>query len=174
MQSRSWQPSTEPRIERALQDWRPDLIGTLVFVLHEGHVLLIEKKSGHGAGLCNGPGGKLEPGESAAQCARRELLEELQVTVQTVTEVARLRFIDTEGPQWLGHVFLGRGLQGVPTETPEAQPLWAAVDQLPLERMWPDDRIWLPKVLQGDQLEGDFLLASQRLLGYRWRYCDCW
>ncbi|MFK7915662.1 MAG: 8-oxo-dGTP diphosphatase [Pseudomonadales bacterium] len=169
MQSDSWHPDTDLRIERALQNWKPDLVGTLLFVVHEGHVLLIEKKTGHGAGKINGPGGKLEANETPEQCARRELREELQVAVQTVTAAATLRFIDRSGPQWLGYVFLGQGLIGTPTETAEAQPVWAANDALPLDRMWPDDRIWLPLILAGQQLQGDFLLEGERLVAHRWR-----
>ena len=38
-----------------LRDWRPDHIGTLVFLLADGRVLLMRKKRGHGAGRINGP-----------------------------------------------------------------------------------------------------------------------
>ena len=144
-------------------------MGTLVFVVQDGHVLLIEKKTGHGAGGVNGPGGKLNPGEAPLQCARRELQEELHVTVDALTQAATLRFIDRNGPQWLGYAFIGRGLTGIPTETAEAQPLWSPIESLPLARMWPDDRIWLPKILAGQRLEGDFLLDGPRLLTHRWR-----
>ena len=36
-------------------DWQPDFIGTLVFILRGPDVLLIQKHTGHGAGLINGP-----------------------------------------------------------------------------------------------------------------------
>lgn len=35
-----------------------------MFVVRGGEILLIEKKRGHGAGKVNGPGGKIDPGES--------------------------------------------------------------------------------------------------------------
>ena len=37
-------------------------LATLLFVCQGDEVLLMEKKRGHGAGLINGPGGKLEAG----------------------------------------------------------------------------------------------------------------
>ncbi|MGI9326000.1 MAG: 8-oxo-dGTP diphosphatase [Pseudomonadales bacterium] len=164
-----WHPNEQPEIETLLQSWHADMIGTLVFMQQGDEVLLIYKKTGHGQGLFNGPGGKLEQGETPLECARRELREELSVTADRLTPMARLRFIDTAGPQWLGYVYCGHGLQGVPTESAEARPQWFPCTDLPLDRMWPDDSIWLPLILQGQSLEGDFLLSGQQLLCYRWR-----
>ena len=63
-----WSPmvAEEPQAEltRRLVDWRPDHIGTLTFLHQHGRVLLMRKKRGHGAGKINGPGGKLESGET--------------------------------------------------------------------------------------------------------------
>ena len=44
-------------------NWRPDFIGTLVFLVCHSEILLIRKKTGHGRGQINVPGGKIEPGE---------------------------------------------------------------------------------------------------------------
>ena len=43
-------------------DWSPKEIGTLVYVADGDRILLIEKLRGHGAGLINAPGGRLEHG----------------------------------------------------------------------------------------------------------------
>ena len=45
-------------------DWSPKEIGTLVYVADGDRILLIEKLRGHGAGLINAPGGRLERGET--------------------------------------------------------------------------------------------------------------
>ena len=55
-----------------VEDWRPDFVGTLVFVIDGAKVLLIRKKTGHGAGKINGPGGKFEETETVSECAVRE------------------------------------------------------------------------------------------------------
>ena len=59
------------------QTWQPEEVATLMFVMTDNQVLLIRKKRGLGAGNINGPGGRIEPGESPMQCAVRETEEEL-------------------------------------------------------------------------------------------------
>jgi len=150
-------------LQSRLQDWQPDLVGTLMFIRVADRVLLIHKRRGHGAGRINGPGGKLEPGESPLDCAVRETLEETGVRAAQPARVARMRFLDTEGPDWLGHVFLASGYTGTPVATDEAVPEWFPLAELPLERMWSDDALWLPRILAGECLAGDFLFSSGRL-----------
>ena len=56
-------------------NWRPQERGVLCFIVKEGRILLIEKKRGLGAGKVNGPGGRIEKGETAEQAAVRETQE---------------------------------------------------------------------------------------------------
>ncbi|MBT4161861.1 MAG: NUDIX hydrolase, partial [Gammaproteobacteria bacterium] len=42
------------------ENWEPEEVATLLFVVRDGRVLLIRKKRGLGAGKINGPGGRLE------------------------------------------------------------------------------------------------------------------
>ena len=58
--------------------WRARDPATLVFVFRGDEVLLINKKRGLGKGKVNGPGGKVDPGETALQAAIRELEEKGQ------------------------------------------------------------------------------------------------
>ncbi len=53
-----------------------ELAGIGVLVVRDGKVLLGRRLSAHGHGTWSPPGGKPRPGESAWDCARRELLEE--------------------------------------------------------------------------------------------------
>ncbi len=48
-------------------NWEPGLRATLMFIVDEAReeVLLIRKKRGLGAGKINGPGGKIDPGETS-------------------------------------------------------------------------------------------------------------
>ena len=60
--------------------WQPTEKATLLFVLMDGRILLIDKKTGLGAGKIDGPGGRIDPGETALHGAIREVQEELCVT----------------------------------------------------------------------------------------------
>jgi len=150
-----------------LADWSPDLVGTLLFLVADGRVLLIHKRRGHGAGRINGPGGKLDAGETPLACAIRETLEETGVTVQDARLVAVMRFVELEGDDWLGYVFVAHRYTGAPGATDEAVPEWFPLERLPLERMWPDDRLWLPRVLAGETLRGDFLFRCGELIAWQ-------
>lgn len=163
------EPGDLAELTRRLQGWRPDQTGTLMFLHHAGRVLLIRKRRGHGAGKINGPGGKPEPGETPLQCVIRETEEETGVQVQAPRLAAVFRFIDLHQTDWLGFIYRGRCWSGEPRVTAEAFPDWYPVTELPFDEMWEDDRLWLPRVLSGDCLEGDFLFADGALLAYRLR-----
>ncbi len=156
-------------LTRRLTDWRPDQVGTLMFLRRGPEVLLIEKLRGHGAGRINGPGGKPEPAETPVDCAIRETVEEVGVRPLDPRLAGVFRFVDEEDADWLGYVYLARSFVGTPTATAEAVPEWHRADALPFERMWDDDRHWLPRVLAGERVEGNFLFRRGVLVAYRLR-----
>lgn len=129
---------------------------TLVFVVRDGQVLLIRKKRGLGAGKVNGPGGKIDPGETPEECAVREVREELGITVTGLTLAGTLSFQFVDGLALFVHVFRASGIIGTPVETPEATPLWTAIPEIPYDQMWADDIFWLPHLIEGRRFEGRF------------------
>lgn len=138
---------------------------TLCFVVRGGEVLLIEKRRGLGAGWYNGPGGKLEAGETPRECVIREVREEVGIEVgsgvRTETDsrlekVGELTFtLDGEGHTFC-HVFRTEEYDGEPTTSPEAHPVWFPLEDVPYDRMWEDDSLWLPGVLAGRSVRGTF------------------
>jgi 8-oxo-dGTP diphosphatase len=130
-------------------NWTPTLQATLMFIVDEsrGEVLLIRKKRGLGQGKINGPGGKMDPGETPEQCAVRETQEELGVKALHPSKHGELWFDFTDGLKMRVHVFLAKGLEGVAQETEEAIPMWTSLNRLPFEEMWEDDRYWLKELL---------------------------
>lgn len=162
-------PATLAELDRRLAGWRPDQIGTLMFLQDRGRVLLIRKRRGHGAGKINGPGGKPEPGETPLQCVLRETEEEVGVRPLDARLAAVFRFLDQQDADWLGFIFTARGYRGAPRVTEEAVPAWHHAAHLPFDEMWDDDRHWLPRVLAGERLEGDFLFRAGSLLAHRIR-----
>jgi len=147
--------------------WQAVHKATLIFVVQAGKVLLIRKKRGLGAGKINGPGGKLEPGETSQQCAHREIKEELCIDVAESTNYGRLRFQFIDGYSIDVQVFVAIDFNGAPSETEEAVPLWFDIADIPYDEMWADDRIWLPRVLAGERVDGCFLFDEDRLLDHK-------
>jgi 8-oxo-dGTP diphosphatase len=140
---------------------------TLVFLLRDGEILLARKKRGLGAGLINGVGGKIEPGESPEEAAARECREEIGVTPLDLTPAGEHEFLmDADADPWDLHVavFTAVRWEGEPVETDEAAPRWFGVDEVPYDEMWADDRFWLPQVIGGEAVHGRFAFDSAETL----------
>lgn len=127
---------------------------TLCYPVDGDRVLLIEKQRGVGDGKVNGPGGKLEPGETPRECVVREVREEVAVTVDP-RKVGELHFTFGDDPFMFVHVFRADDPSGEPEPSAEAEPFWCPVDEIPYDRMWEDDRYWVPHLLDGTTFRGD-------------------
>ena len=146
--------------------WTPGEKATLLFVLRDGRILLIDKKTGLGAGKVNGPGGRIEPGETARDGAIREVQEELCVTPTGVQEAGELYFQFVDGYALHGVVFTATGFDGQLCETYEAAPRWTPLESIPYERMWADDALWLPLLLKGQRFRGYFIFDGDLMLDF--------
>lgn len=149
------------------QSWRPTDRATLVFVLREDEILLINKKRGLGRGKVNGPGGKVDPGETVEQCAIRECQEELGIQVNKLQHLGEHKFQFTNGYSIHCWVYRTRDYSGEAIETAEAQPLWIKVDDIPYDRMWEDDQIWLPMVIAGQAFTARWIFTDDSMLDYK-------
>jgi 8-oxo-dGTP diphosphatase len=134
---------------------------TLVLPIRDGRILLGMKKRGFGEGKVNGFGGKLNEGESIVEAAVRELAEEVGIAtgVDDLNKMAELTFnFPHAEDDWdqVVHVFLINDWEGEPEETEEMAFEWHDLDKIPFERMWDDDKHWLPEVLKGRKVKGEF------------------
>ncbi len=120
---------------------------TIVLPVHKNNVLLGMKKRGFGVGWWNGFGGKLESGETFKDSAKRESFEEAGITIKSLQLVARLLFYFDEELKIASACYVARSFSGEPTESEEMRPQWFQADNLPFEKMWPADRIWVPQAL---------------------------
>ena len=146
--------------------WVPRDRATLVFVVRGGEILLMRKKRGLGAGKINGPGGRLEPGETALECAVREVQEELGVTPRELRYAGENAFQFVDGYSIHVSVYVASAFVGAPTESEEGAPLWFALDAIPYDEMWEDDRLWLPLALAGVPFTARWIFDGDRVLDY--------
>ncbi len=146
--------------------WRPCDVASLVFVVRGGELLLMRKKRGLGAGKINGPGGRLEPGETIVECAAREVREELRVTPLGLEPAGENAFQFVDGYAIHVFVFRASGFLGEARETEEGAPLWVPVDAIPYEEMWEDDRLWLPLVLERRPFLGRYVFDGDTMLDH--------
>jgi 8-oxo-dGTP diphosphatase len=149
------------------QTWEPTELANLCFVMRDGQILLIRKKRGLGGGKINGPGGRIEKGETAAQSAVRETQEEIGVTPQNLEQIGELFFHFLDGYKLHVAVFAADGCTGELIETPEATPMWTPIDKIPYDEMWQDDPHWLPLLVARKKFRGFFVFDGEKLLNFR-------
>lgn len=120
-------------------------------------VLLGFKKVGFGSGKYAGIGGKVEPGETLESAAKREVEEEIGVTISdgSIQYMGKVTFLFPYKTEWTQEVsiFLVSKWQGEPKESDEMRPFWFALDRVPYEAMWQDARHWMPLILQGNRIQ---------------------
>jgi len=146
------------------ETWQPVDTAVLTFIRHEGRLLLIVKKRGLGAGKVNAPGGRLEAGETPEEAAVRETREEVGLTPLGLRSAGKLDFAFTDGYSLRCHVFTADAFVGALTETDEADPFWCGEADIPYGRMWSDDRVWLPLMLDGRPFDARFVFEDDLML----------
>ncbi len=57
-----------------------------------------------------------------------------------------------------------RDYSGKPVESEEMKPEWFDKKNIPYDKMWPDDKYWLPKVLEGKKLNATFVFGKGNLV----------
>ncbi|XP_002733266.1 oxidized purine nucleoside triphosphate hydrolase-like [Saccoglossus kowalevskii] len=134
---------------------------TIVYVVKDGKVLLGLKKRGFGAGNWNGFGGKVETGETIEQAARRELEEECALTVDRLEKIGVVDQEFVNDPVVLEiHIFKADNYHGNPAESEEMKPKWFSAEDIPFDKMWADDKYWMPYLLKNVRFYGYYLFEG--------------
>lgn len=136
---------------------KPTKKQTIVFIHENGKILLGMKKRGFGAGRWNGYGGKVEPGETPEQAAKREIMEEARIHTKKIEKYAIITFDLPKVDSFLEvHIFKSLQHEGEPKETEEMKPKWFDTKKLPYDEMWPDDKYWMPYFISGKKILAKF------------------
>lgn len=144
---------------------------TLLFLVESDNILLALKKRGYGEGRWNGVGGKVEQGETIQQAMIRECQEEIMVRPEDFEAAGQIEFLRQDGStEGIVHLYIASAWDGEPLESEEMAPHWFKISEIPYDRMWPADELWLPEVLQGKFIRGSFTFDEQeKLLDYHIR-----
>lgn len=142
---------------------------SLSLIWDERKILLAMKKRGFGEGLWNGYGGKQKESETIEETAIRETNEEIGINSTEIEQVGTLSFFFEGVPldqNWnqKAVIFRINKWVGDPVESEEMKPKWFDISNIPYDKMWPDDRIWLPKILKGMKLECIFVFDADKRL----------
>jgi mutator protein MutT len=134
---------------------------TLCLLIKDNSILLAMKKRGFGVGKWNGVGGKVKEGENHIQAIIRETKEEIGVDILNPEKFGIFHFVFPHKPEWDQdvHLFLAKEWVGEPAESEEMTPKWFSVNEIPYEKMWDDDKLWLPHILKGEKVEVDFVFG---------------
>lgn len=123
-------------------------LATLCYVRSKGHTLMlhrVKRANDIHQGKWNGLGGKLEPGETPEECARREIREESGLEVGRLEYKGFLTFPGFANDEdWYAFVFVAHDCRGELIDSPEGVLRWVPDEELLDLNLWPGDRIFLP------------------------------
>jgi len=139
---------------------------TLGFLIKDNQILLAMKKRGFGVGKWNGVGGKPDKNETIEETSKREVGEEIGVEVLSQEIVAILDFYFECEESWNQQVVVFKisKWKNEPLESEEMAPQWYDVNKIPYDKMWVDDKFWLPKVLSGEKIKAKFVFGENETI----------
>ena len=128
-------------------------------------VLLGLKKTGFGTGRIVALGGKLEPGETPAQAAVREVGEEsgLLVTEDDLDFLGEVTWDFPANPGWnmRAWIYAADRFTGTAGPSEEITPRWYPASDPPWAGMWEDAGHWLPRVVAREPFTAEITLDAR-------------
>jgi 8-oxo-dGTP pyrophosphatase MutT (NUDIX family) len=127
-------------------------LATICYLIDQDNnkILLGRKKYGIAKGILNGFGGKVEKSDKTIKISViREFHEETGITLFDPTLFGIIYFNYTNADKnACAYVYLCSKWQGKPNESEEMEVSWFDLNNIPINDMWQDDKIWLPTFLE--------------------------
>ncbi len=150
-------------IQRYLET-KPHLPQGVVGFFRKGdHVLIAErKKSSTGLAVkkYSGIGGRVgdQPefvNETHEDAMIREAWEEVKVKVTSLIYMGNIKFLFPSDTKWNldTSIYIIDDWEGEPQETESMRPEWVHKDEMPYDKMFTDNYLWVPKVLLGQRVK---------------------
>jgi len=117
---------------------------------NKNQLLLCMKKRWLWEWKFNWPWGKPRDWEDIRDTAVRETFEETGLDISwNLKQVWVLYFDYKDKPEWntKTHLFLSKNVTQIPVETEEMKPYFFDIDDIPYDKMWDDDSVWMPRIL---------------------------
>jgi len=134
---------------------------TAFFLTRGDSVLLGLKKRGIFKDKLLGPGGKLREGESSGDCVKREAEEEIGVKLKNMRKVGSINFFyieDEKSTSQQVDFYLVDDWEGKPQETEEIKPVWYKRDEIPVDQMPGQNKLFIQQILKGQFVSGNLVL----------------
>ena len=132
---------------------------TLALLKQKDEILLALKKRGFGEGKYNGVGGKIKENETPEEAMIRETQEEISVIPTRYDKVGIVEFNEFNKDQkqnLVFHLYMVNEWLGEPVESEEMKPFWFKIDNIPYDKMFSDDKYWLPLIIKGKKIKAFF------------------
>lgn len=127
----------------------------------------VKKQNDMHQGKWNGLGGKLEPGETPEECARREILEESGLSVSRLELKGLLTFPKfSQGEDWYAFIFVAEAPEGELIDSPEGNLAWIPDSELLNLNLWAGDKIFIPWLDGPGFFSGKFIYEDGNLLDH--------
>lgn len=125
--------------------------GSLCYIFHDDHILMIRRARPPHVGKWSAPGGKLELGESPYDCVIREMGEETGLTITEPNLRGIVTVTDVAYPiHWLLFIYDAHHFTGDLIQTDEGELRWIPLAKLDNYPMPYADTIYLQHVLRSD------------------------
>lgn len=150
------------------------LLTTLCYIEKDGCYLMMlrnKKKNDPSSGKWIGAGGKMEPGECADDCVRREVLEETGLRLRTASYRGVVHFHSEVWESEEMYLYTSSDFEGeLTSDCNEGDLKWIPFEEIMELSLWDGDRIFLKKLLDGENdIEMTLYYDSEgKLAGGEW------